>query len=87
MAGPEEIEKELYIMENYAGILHGSVFGKPFDKANDIPDSLKNSGSFDVGKAWEDMLDSCDYDTLARLETFYRNMLVVVKDKIMKRKI
>ncbi|KAM0004603.1 putative regulator of chromosome condensation 1/beta-lactamase-inhibitor protein II [Helianthus debilis subsp. tardiflorus] len=83
----KEIEKELYIMENYAGILHGSVFGKPFDKANDIPDSLKNSGSFDVGKAWEDMLDSCDYDTLARLETFYRNMLVVVKDKIMKRKI
>ncbi|KAJ0714311.1 putative regulator of chromosome condensation 1/beta-lactamase-inhibitor protein II [Helianthus annuus] len=82
-----EIEEELYIMEHYASILHGSVFGKPFDKANDIPDSLKNSGTFDVGKAWEDMLESCDYDTLVRLETFYRNMLVVVKDKIMKRKI
>ncbi|XP_076886403.1 ultraviolet-B receptor UVR8-like [Bidens hawaiensis] len=82
-----EIERELYIMESYASILHGSIFGRPFEKANDIPVSLMKLGSFDVGKLWDEMLESCDSDTLVQLEMFYRNMLVGVKDKIMKRKI
>ncbi|KAI3822449.1 hypothetical protein L1987_10039 [Smallanthus sonchifolius] len=82
-----EVEKELYIMERYASVLHGYVFGTPFEKENDIPVSLQKSGSFDVGKELENMFESCDYDTLLRLETFYRNMLVGVKDKIMKKKI
>ncbi|KAD4384505.1 hypothetical protein E3N88_24673 [Mikania micrantha] len=82
-----QVEKKLEIMERYASIIHGSVFGKPFDVENDIPESLKNSGSFDVGEELENMLESCDYGKLLRLETFYRNMLVGVKDKIMKKKI
>ncbi|KAK1429569.1 hypothetical protein QVD17_11782 [Tagetes erecta] len=82
-----EVEKKLNVLERYATVLHGSVFGTPFDKENDIPASLKESGSFDVGKELEDMFESCDYGTLVQLETFYRNMLASVKDKIMKKKI
>ncbi|KAI3687757.1 hypothetical protein L1987_81459 [Smallanthus sonchifolius] len=82
-----EVEKELYIMERYASVLHGYVFGTPFDKENDIPVSLQKSGSFDVGKELENMFESSDYDTLVRIEMFYRNMLEGVKDKIMKKKI
>nr|XP_043613240.1 ultraviolet-B receptor UVR8 [Erigeron canadensis] len=82
-----EIEKKLAIMERYASILHGSIFGKPFEEENDIPVSLQKSGSFDFGREWENMLESCDQGKLLRLEMFYRGMLTGVKDKIMKKKI
>lgn len=80
------LQTKLSIMEKYAGILHGSVFGKPFDE-KDIPVSLQNSGSFDIGKEWDNMLEAADNRKLARLEMFYRDMLAGVKDKLMKRKI
>lgn len=73
-------------MERYASILHGSIFGKPFEE-QDIPISLQNSGSFDIAKEWENMLESSDPSKLIRLELFYRNMLAGVKDKLMKKKI
>lgn len=73
-------------MERYTSILHGSIFGKPFEE-QDIPVSLQNSGTFDVAKEWENMLEASDPGKLARLEMFYRNMLAGVKDKIMKKRI
>nr|GEV70481.1 ultraviolet-B receptor UVR8 [Tanacetum cinerariifolium] len=82
-----ELEKKLIIMERYASILHGSIFGKPFEVEKDIPDGLNKAGSFDVGKEWENMLESCDYDKLVQLEMFYRNMLKGVKDKMMNQRI
>ncbi|KAI3706798.1 hypothetical protein L6452_24771 [Arctium lappa] len=98
----EEMEKELIAemeemnllrsklskVERYASILHGSIFGKPFEEEKDIPMSLKKSaGSFDIGKEWEKMLECCDDGELLRLEMFHRNMIAGVKDKIMKRRI
>ncbi|KAM7459356.1 hypothetical protein LguiA_036350 [Lonicera macranthoides] len=80
------ILSKLSIMERYASILHGSIFGKPFEE-QDIPISLKNSGTFDVAKEWEYLLESSDEGKLVRLEMFYRSMLDGVKDKIMKRRI
>ncbi|KAL8537236.1 hypothetical protein ACS0TY_012419 [Phlomoides rotata] len=96
----EEIEKRLSaameemkllqskhsIMERYASILHGSIFGKPLDE-NEIPHSLQSSGTYDIAKEWENMLESSDHRKLARLEMFYRNMLAGVKDKLLKRRI
>ncbi|XP_071709237.1 ultraviolet-B receptor UVR8-like [Rutidosis leptorrhynchoides] len=82
-----EIEKKLLVMERYTSMLHSSVFGTPFKEENDLPMFLNDAGSFDVGKEWEKMLESYDDSTLVRLETFYRNMLAAVKDKIMKKKI
>ena len=73
-------------MEKYASILHGSIFGKPFDE-QDIPVSLRNSGSFDIAKEWESMLEAADQRKLIRLEMFYRDMLTGVKDELMKRRI
>nr|GEY60384.1 ultraviolet-B receptor UVR8 [Tanacetum cinerariifolium] len=66
-----ELEKKLIIMERYASILHGWIFGKPFEEENDIPHNLIKSDSFDVGKEWDNMLESCDYDKLPQLEIFY----------------
>lgn len=80
------LQSKLTIMENYASILHGSIFGKPLDE-RDIPDSLRNSGTFDIAKEWENMLESADRSQLVRLERFYRNMLAGVKDKQMKNRI
>ncbi|KAF2283006.1 hypothetical protein GH714_043652 [Hevea brasiliensis] len=80
------LQSKLSIMERYAGILHGSIFGKPFTE-EDIPSSLRDSGTFDIAKEWEDMLESADRSKLIRLELFYRNMLSGVKDKHMKRRI
>ncbi|XP_027354960.1 ultraviolet-B receptor UVR8-like isoform X2 [Abrus precatorius] len=74
------------IMEKYASILHGSIFGKPFDE-QDIPASLRNSGSFDIAIEWEKMLEAADHRKLVRLEMFYRDMLAGVKDELMKRRI
>ena len=73
-------------MERYASILHGSVFGKPFEE-QDIPASLQSIGTFDIAKEWENMLEAADRTKLIRLEMFYRNMLAGVKDKLMKRRI
>ncbi|TQD79127.1 hypothetical protein C1H46_035328 [Malus baccata] len=80
------LQSKLSVMEKYTGILHGSIFGKPF-KEQDIPVSLQNSGTYDIAKEWENMLESADWADLVRLEKFYRNMLAGVKDKLMKRKI
>lgn len=80
------LQSKLSVMEQYASILHGSIFGKPFEE-RDIPASLQSLGSFDIAKEWENMLEAADREKLIRLEMFYRNMLAGVKDKIMKRKI
>ncbi|XVF35434.1 hypothetical protein REPUB_Repub18cG0145500 [Reevesia pubescens] len=80
------LQSKLSIMERYASILHGSIFGKPFEE-QDIPISLQNSGTFDVAREWENMLESADRSKLVRLELFYRNMLAGVKDRIMKKRI
>ncbi|KAK1550571.1 hypothetical protein Q3G72_021210 [Acer saccharum] len=80
------LQSKLSVMERYASILHGSIFGKPLDE-HDIPVSLKNSGTADIAKEWDDMLESADRGKLVRLEMFYRNMLAGVKDKQMKKRI
>ncbi|KAK4388818.1 putative E3 ubiquitin-protein ligase HERC2 [Sesamum angolense] len=68
------LQSRLSVMERYVSILHGAVFGKPFLE-HEIPSSLQNSGTFDIAKEWENMLDSSDQRKLARLEMFYRDML------------
>lgn len=80
------LQSRLSTMEQYVSILHGSIFGKPFEE-KDIPISLQNSGTFDVAKEWENMLESADRAKLVRFEMFYRNMLAGVKDKLMKKRI
>ncbi|MFQ6655498.1 hypothetical protein Gotur_026023 [Gossypium turneri] len=80
------LQSKLSTMERYASILHGSIFGKPFE-VQDIPISLQNSGTFDIAREWENMLESSDRSGLVRLELFYRNMLTGVKDKILKKRI
>ncbi|KAF6164183.1 hypothetical protein GIB67_010153 [Kingdonia uniflora] len=85
----EEVEllrSKLGIMERYAGILHGSIFAKPFNE-QDLPSSLQSSGSFDIVNEWENILELADHGKLTRMEVFYRNMLASVKDKLMKRRI
>ncbi|XP_021819301.1 ultraviolet-B receptor UVR8 [Prunus avium] len=80
------LQSKLSAMEKYAGILHGSIFGKPMEE-QDIPVSLQNSGSYDIAREWENMLESADRAKIVRLEKFYRNMLAGVKDKLMKKRI
>ncbi|XP_027190891.1 ultraviolet-B receptor UVR8 isoform X2 [Cicer arietinum] len=80
------LQTKLSIMEKYASILHGSIFGKPFDE-QDIPVLMRNSDSLDIAKEWENMLEAADDRKLIRMEMFYRDMLAGVKDKLMKRKI
>lgn len=80
------LQSKLSVMERYASILHGSIFGKPFEE-QDIPLSLQNTGTFDIAREWESMLESAERSKLVRLELFYRNMLAGVKDKIMKKRI
>lgn len=80
------LQSKLSIMEQYGGMLHGLVFGRPFTY-QDIPISLQNSGNFDIAKEWESMLESADHSKLVRLELFYRDMRASIKDKIMKRRI
>lgn len=87
--GTEEmklLQSKLSMMERYASILHGSIFGKPLQD-HEIPISLQNSGTFDIAKEWDSMLESSDHSKLVRLEMFYRDMLSGVKDKLMKRRI
>lgn len=80
------LQSKLSTMEQYASILHGSIFGKPFQE-QDIPISLQRSGTFDIAEEWENMLESADRSKLVRLEMFYRNMITGVKDKLMKKRI
>ncbi|GAA0143342.1 guanyl-nucleotide exchange factor [Lithospermum erythrorhizon] len=74
------------VMERYASILHGSIFGRPFQE-QDIPASLQSSGTFDIAKEWENMLDSSDRAKLHKLEMFYMTMTAGIKDKLMKKRI
>ncbi|KAI3945250.1 hypothetical protein MKX01_035011 [Papaver californicum] len=57
----ELIKSKLTLMESYAAILHGSIFGKPFEE-RDLPLSLKESGVFNIAKEWENMLESADHN-------------------------
>ncbi|XP_024025275.1 probable E3 ubiquitin-protein ligase HERC4 [Morus notabilis] len=80
------LQLRLSTMEQYVSLLHHSIFGKPYEE-KDIPTSLLNSGTFDIAKEWENMLESADRAKLMRLEMFYRNMLSGVKDQIMKKRV
>ncbi|KAL9274890.1 Ultraviolet-B receptor UVR8-like protein [Drosera capensis] len=80
------LRSKLYLMERYASLLHGSIFGKPLEE-QDLPAALQETGTFNVPKEWERMLESADESELIRLEMFYRNLLAGVKDKLMKRRI
>ena len=80
------LQSKLTVMERYVNILHGTLFARPFEE-KDVPVSLVNSNSFDVGKAWDNILETADRKELRRLEMFFGSMVDCVKDKIMKRKI
>lgn len=80
------LQTKLSTMERYTSVLHGSVYGKPF-REQDIPITLQNTGTFDIAREWENMLESSDHAKLARLESFYRSMLADIKDKLMKKRI
>ncbi|KAI6682282.1 hypothetical protein NL676_036163 [Syzygium grande] len=82
----KSLQLRLSKMERYTSMLHGSIFGKPFNE-QDIPLPSQNSGTLDIAKEWDDMLESADRGKLVRMEMFYRNMLAGVKDKLMKRRI
>ncbi|GKA45404.1 ultraviolet-B receptor UVR8 [Tanacetum coccineum] len=75
-----ELEKKLIIMERYASILHGLIFGMPFEVEKDIPDGLEKAGSFDVGKEWEHMLEYCDYDKLVSLNEDVDNLKKLIDE-------
>ncbi|XP_020098847.1 probable E3 ubiquitin-protein ligase HERC6 isoform X2 [Ananas comosus] len=88
-ASAEEIEflrRKLTLMERYATVLHISIFRKPLDERT-LPQSLKDSGVFDIRKEFENMMEAADNEELARMEMFYRSMLSSVKDKLMKRRV
>ncbi|KAF9613021.1 hypothetical protein IFM89_005455 [Coptis chinensis] len=82
----QHLRSKLTLTERYVSILHGSIFGKPFEE-QDLPPSLQNSGMFDIAKEWENTLDSADLAQLTRMESFYHNMLSSVKNKLLKRRI
>ncbi|KAH0895696.1 hypothetical protein HID58_045264 [Brassica napus] len=83
----KQLQTKLMVMERYASILHGSIFGKPFNEEEDIPYSLRVSGYFDMGKEWGEMLESADKSQLMRLQAFYEDMISRVKDKVLQRRI
>ncbi|KAI3717639.1 hypothetical protein L1987_69387 [Smallanthus sonchifolius] len=81
------LQSKLSVMERYTSILHGSIYGRPFEGDRDIPLSLRDPrGTFDITKEWENLLESCDRGKLIRLQMFYRNMLAGVEDKMMKQR-
>ena len=53
----------------------------------DLPPTLRNWGTLNIEREWENMIESADRGKLSRLEAFYRNMHEAVKDKLMKRKV
>ncbi|KAL8256268.1 hypothetical protein R6Q59_031335 [Mikania micrantha] len=82
------LESKFSVMARYASILHGCIFGRPFEGDKDMPVSLRDPrGVFDITKEWENILESCDHRNLVRLQMFYRNMLAGVEDKMMKQRI
>ncbi|CAH9076617.1 unnamed protein product [Cuscuta europaea] len=82
-----QLRTKLSVMGKYTGILHSSIFGKPFDDKQDIPASVKSGGMFEIAKEWENMLECLDRGKLVKLEMFYSNMLAGVKDNILKKRI
>ncbi|EHA8591359.1 ultraviolet-B receptor UVR8 [Cocos nucifera] len=82
----QNLQSKLTIMERYATMLHISIFRKPLDERN-LPQSLHDSGVFDIRNELENMMEAANTDELARMEMFYRSMLSSVKDKLMKRKV
>ncbi|XP_026664557.2 ultraviolet-B receptor UVR8 isoform X2 [Phoenix dactylifera] len=82
----QNLQMKLTIMERYATVLHISIFRKPLDERN-LPQSLQDSGVFDIRRELENMMEAADTDELARMEMFYRSMLSSVKDKLTKRKV
>ncbi|PKA54590.1 Ultraviolet-B receptor UVR8 [Apostasia shenzhenica] len=80
------LRERLTIMERYATILHVSIFRKALNHQK-LPESLGNSGVFDVRSELENLLEASDTDELARMEMFYEGMVSAVKDKLMKRRI
>ncbi|CAN8299296.1 unnamed protein product [Cochlearia groenlandica] len=83
----KRLESKLMVMERYASILHGSIFGKPFNEEEDIPYSLRVSGYFDMGKEWGEMMENADKNQLMKLQAFYEDMIGRVKDKVLQRRI
>ncbi|RWR73494.1 guanine nucleotide exchange factor SRM1 isoform X3 [Cinnamomum micranthum f. kanehirae] len=80
------LQSKLALMERYASILHTCVFGKAMEE-RDLPPTLRNWGTLNIEREWENMIESADRGKLARMEAFYRNMHEAVKDKLMKRKV
>ncbi|GER25587.1 regulator of chromosome condensation family protein [Striga asiatica] len=77
------LESRLLVVESYASVLHGLIFGRPLE-VDEIPIEC---GAFDIAKEWERMVDSLDERGLARLEMFYRDMRAGVKDRLLKRRV
>ncbi|KAK9131009.1 hypothetical protein Sjap_011496 [Stephania japonica] len=81
------LQSRLTVMEHYAGILHGSIFGKPLEE-KDVPlQLLQQSSTFDIAKEWENILEGADNEKLAKMEMFFRNMLASLKNERLKRRI
>ncbi|KAJ6811827.1 ultraviolet-B receptor UVR8 isoform X1 [Iris pallida] len=80
------LREKLALMEQYATVLHVSVFRKPFDQRN-LSKLLPESGTFDIWRELEKMMDSAETDELARLDTFYKSVRSAVKDKLMRRRV
>ncbi|CAH9139162.1 unnamed protein product [Cuscuta epithymum] len=82
-----QLQMKLSVIGKYAGILHSSIFGKPFDDTQDIPASVDSGGTLEIAKEWKNMWECLDLGMLVRLEMFYSNMLAGVKDIKLKRRI
>lgn len=82
----QHLQSKLSVIERYAGILHSSIFGTPFEE-KDLPSSLRHWGIFNVEREWENMIESVERGKLVRMEAFHRHMLASVKDRIMNRRI
>lgn len=80
------LREKLTLMERYATVLHVSIFRKSLDESR-LPQSLYDSGVFDVKRELENVMEDANIDELARLQMFYEGMLAAVKDKLMKRQI
>ncbi|KAJ8492484.1 hypothetical protein OPV22_014205 [Ensete ventricosum] len=80
------LKTKLTLMERYAGLLHISIFRKPLDERR-LPQSLQDSGVFDIRKELENILEKADDEELTRMDMFYRSMLSTVKERLMKRRV
>ncbi|CAI0409601.1 unnamed protein product [Linum tenue] len=83
------LQSKYTAMEQYAGMLHGLIFGEPF-REHEIATSSSwqnPGGGLDVARQWEEMLESADRGKLMKLERLYKGMLGGVKDKLLKKRI